>query len=100
MNSKFNVIHRHFLQAIAKYCHGSLLLNFSEDLNLFLEDVYSYILKQNKFDIKKTKTYFFKRKIKNSGLLKELRDREYYEKPSIKKRNKRKKRQLRVKYSD
>ena len=60
MNSKFNVIHRHFLRAIAKYCHGSLLLNFSEDLNLFLEDVYSYILKQNKFDIKKTKTYFFK----------------------------------------
>ena len=42
----------------------------------------------------------FKRKVKNSGLLKELRDRECYEKPSIKKRNKRKKRQLRVKYSD
>ena len=42
----------------------------------------------------------FKRKVKNSGLLKELRDREYYEKPSIRKRNKRKKRQLRAKYSD
>ena len=42
----------------------------------------------------------FKRKVKNSGLLKELRDREYYEKPSIKRRNKRKKSQLRSKYSD
>ena len=42
----------------------------------------------------------FKRKVKNSDLLKELRDREYYEKPSIKRRNKRKKRQLRAKYSD
>ena len=42
----------------------------------------------------------FKRKVKNSGLLKELRDREYYEKPSIKRRRKRKLQKLRNKYFD
>jgi small subunit ribosomal protein S21 len=42
----------------------------------------------------------FKRKVKNSGLLKELRDREYYEKPSIKRRRKRKLQKLRNKYID
>ena len=31
----------------------------------------------------------FKRKVKNSGLLKELRDREFYEKPSLKRRRRR-----------
>lgn len=62
MNSKFNVIHQHFLKAIAKYCNSNLSFNFSEDINLFFEDVYSYILKQNNFDIKNTRTYFFKTK--------------------------------------
>ena len=42
----------------------------------------------------------FKRKVKNSGLLKELRDREYYEKPSIKRRRRRKLQKLRNKYID
>ena len=32
----------------------------------------------------------FKRKVKNSNLLKELRDREFYEKPSVKKKRKQK----------
>lgn len=60
MNSKFNLIHIHFLKAIAKHCEGNLLFDFSKDINLFFEDVYSYILKQNKFDIKNTRVYFFK----------------------------------------
>ena len=42
----------------------------------------------------------FKRKIKNSGLLKELRDREYYEKPSIKRRRRKKLQKLRNKNFD
>ena len=42
----------------------------------------------------------FKRKVKNSGLIKELRDREYYEKPSIKRRRRRKLQTLRNKYID
>ena len=42
----------------------------------------------------------FKRKVKNSGLLKELRDREYYEKPSIKRRRRKKLQKLRNKYFD
>ena len=42
----------------------------------------------------------FKRKVKNSGLLKELRDREYYEKQSIKRRKRKKLQKLRNKYFD
>ena len=42
----------------------------------------------------------FKRKVKNSGLLKELRDREYYEKPSIKRRRRKKLQKLRNKNFD
>jgi len=42
----------------------------------------------------------FKRKVKNSGLLKELRDREFYEKPSIKRRRRNKMKKLRNKFSD
>ena len=42
----------------------------------------------------------FKRKVKNSGLLKELRDREFYEKPSLKRRRRNKMKKLRNKFSD
>ena len=39
----------------------------------------------------------FKKRVKNSGLLLELRDREYYEKPSVKRRRQRKSRALKLK---
>ena len=42
----------------------------------------------------------FKKRVKNSGLLKELRDREYYEKPSIKRRRRKKLQKLRNKNFD
>jgi len=41
----------------------------------------------------------FKRRVKNSGLLKELREREYYLKPSLVKRNRRKRNKIRNKMS-
>ena len=41
----------------------------------------------------------FKRRVKNSGLLKELREREYYLKPSLVKRNRRKRSKIRNKIS-
>ena len=40
----------------------------------------------------------FKKRVKNSGLLKELRDREHYEKKSTRKRRKRNSVKLRKKY--
>ena len=39
----------------------------------------------------------FKKRVKNSGLLKELKEREYYEKRSLKKRRLRKLRALKIK---
>ena len=39
----------------------------------------------------------FKRKVKNSNLLKELREREYYQKPSAVRREKRKQRRIKIK---
>ena len=39
----------------------------------------------------------FKRKVKNSNLLKELRDREFYEKPSAARRKQRKQRLIKIK---
>ena len=39
----------------------------------------------------------FKKRVKNSGLLKELKEREYYEKKSLKKRRLRKLRALKIK---
>ena len=39
----------------------------------------------------------FKKRVKNSGLLIELREREYYEKPSVKRRKQRKLRALKLK---
>ena len=39
----------------------------------------------------------FKRKVKNSDLLKELRDREFYEKPSVARRKQKKMRLIKVK---
>ena len=39
----------------------------------------------------------FKKRVKNSGLLKELNEREYYEKKSLKKRRLRKLRALKIK---
>ena len=39
----------------------------------------------------------FKRKVKNSNLLKELREREYYQKPSAARREKRKQRLIKIK---
>jgi ribosomal protein S21 len=39
----------------------------------------------------------FKRKVKNSNLLKELREREYYQKPSAARRERRKQRLIKVK---
>ena len=41
----------------------------------------------------------FKRRVKNSGLLKELREREFYLKPSLVKRNRRKRSKIRNKIS-
>ena len=41
----------------------------------------------------------FKRRVKNSGLLKELREREFYLKPSLVKRNRRKRNKIRNKIS-
>ena len=41
----------------------------------------------------------FKRGVKNSGLLKELREREFYLKPSLVKRNRRKRNKIRNKIS-
>jgi len=41
----------------------------------------------------------FKKRVKNSGLLKELREREYYLKPSLVKRNRRKRNKIRNKMS-
>ena len=41
----------------------------------------------------------FKKRVKNSGLLKELREREYYLKPSLVKRNRRKRNKIRNKIS-
>ena len=41
----------------------------------------------------------FKKRVKNSGLLKEIRDREFYEKPSAEKRRKRNMVKHRKKYS-
>ena len=41
----------------------------------------------------------FKRRVKNSGLLKELREREFYLKPSLVKRNRRKINKIRNKIS-
>ena len=41
----------------------------------------------------------FKRRVKNSGLLKELREREFYLKPSLVKRNRRKRNNIRNKLS-
>ena len=38
----------------------------------------------------------FKRKVKNSNLLKELRDREFYEKPSVARRRRKKRRLQKV----
>ena len=38
----------------------------------------------------------FKRKVKNSNLLKELREREYYQKPSAVRREKRKQRRIKI----
>ena len=39
----------------------------------------------------------FKKRVKNSGLLKELREREFYLKPSLVKRNRRKRNKIRNK---
>ncbi len=39
----------------------------------------------------------FKRKVKNSNLLKELREREFYQKPSAARREKRKQRLIKIK---
>lgn len=39
----------------------------------------------------------FKRKVKNSNMLKELREREFYQKPSAVKREKRKQRMIKIK---
>ncbi len=39
----------------------------------------------------------FKRKVKNSNLLKELREREFYQKPSAARREKRKQRIIKIK---
>ena len=39
----------------------------------------------------------FKRKVKNSNLLKELREREFYQKPSAARRERRKKRLIKIK---
>jgi len=39
----------------------------------------------------------FKRKVKNSNMLKELREREFYQKPSAVKREKRKQRAIKIK---
>ena len=39
----------------------------------------------------------FKKRVKNSGLLLELREREYYEKPSVKRRRQKKSRALKLK---
>ena len=39
----------------------------------------------------------FKRKVKNSNLLKELREREYYQKPSAARRERRKQRLIKIK---
>ena len=39
----------------------------------------------------------FKRKVKNSNLLKELREREFYQKPSATRREKRKQRLIKIK---
>ena len=39
----------------------------------------------------------FKRKVKNSNMLKELREREFYQKPSAAKREKRKQRMIKIK---
>ena len=39
----------------------------------------------------------FKRKVKNSNMLKELREREFYQKPSAVKREKRKQRLIKIK---
>ena len=41
----------------------------------------------------------FKKRVKNSGLLKELREREFYLKPSLVKRNRRKRNKIRNKIS-
>ena len=41
----------------------------------------------------------FKRRVKNSGLLKDLREREFYLKPSLVKRNRRKRSKIRNKIS-
>ena len=41
----------------------------------------------------------FKKRVKNSGLLKELREREFYLKPSLVKRNRRKRNKIRNKMS-
>ena len=41
----------------------------------------------------------FKRRVKNSGLLNELREREFYLKPSLVKRNRRKRSKIRNKIS-
>ena len=41
----------------------------------------------------------FKKRVKNSGLLKELREREFYLKPSLVKRNRRKRSKIRNKIS-
>ena len=39
----------------------------------------------------------FKRKVKNSNMLKELREREFYQKPSVVKRERRKQRMIKIK---
>ena len=39
----------------------------------------------------------FKRRVKNSNMLKELREREFYQKPSAAKREKRKQRMIKIK---
>jgi len=39
----------------------------------------------------------FKRKVKNSNMLKELREREFYQKPSVVKRERRKQRAIKIK---
>ena len=68
-----------------------------KELQKYQNCVHYVVVKDN--NIEKALS-LFKRKVKNSGLLKELRDREFYEKPSLKRRRRNKMKKLRNKFSD
>lgn len=62
MNSEYPFTNKLLLNAIAKHCNGTTLINFSNKINHFLNELYLYIFNQKKFNIKDTRMFIFQEK--------------------------------------